>query len=243
MKKNLLFLLFIITLFSSCAQVPKQSVELSTTLGKDIANTHQAHIQLAKLFFKRMENDVNRFIDTTYTQYQIRAAMKRQKELADINSNKSLILAIQHAFKDNASSKLQTKVLKGMEIFVQKIHEDIEKMRKEMLNPLKKQEEELISSINRAYQTMHYANSIVTGHLSSIIKVHDLQQEVLEKIGIEKDLRVEIGEKLSKSSLKIAELINKTEYANEKIDKAKQTAESIKETIKKLDSLFNKNKE
>ncbi len=66
--------------------------------------------------------------------------MERQKQLADSEDKndrkKSLLLAINAAFKPGASEKLKSKVLKGMESLIKKIRNDVEKMRSDLLNPL-----------------------------------------------------------------------------------------------------------
>lgn len=239
-------LLLLIVLFSGCAQVPKESVELSATIGRDIAVTHDAHVQLAKLLFDRMKQDVNRFVDEIYAPYQIKTAMERQKKLADSadqkERNKSLLLAINAAFKPGASEKLQGKVLKGMGSLVKKINNDIEKMRSDLLTPLDEQEKEVLGSINRAYLQMHYANSIVTGHLSSVAKVHEAQSDLLEEFGVERDLRKNIGEGVASASVKIASLVDDAEKVQNKLTKAESTAASLKTAIAELKNTL-KNKE
>jgi len=227
-----------ILLFSGCAQVPKESVELSATVGRDIAVTHKAHIQLATLFFERMKQDVNRFIDETYAPYQIRNAMLRQKKLADSDDRnlrrKSLLLAINAAFKPGASEKLQSKVLMGMGSLVAKIRKDVENMRSELLNPLNQQKKQVLGSINRAYQQIYYANSIVTGYLSSVVKVHDAQTDLLAELGVERDLGKEVGERLADVSTKITSLVDEAKKTDKKLEGAEATANSLKSAIAEL---------
>jgi hypothetical protein len=231
-------------LMTGCAQVPKESVELSATVGRDIAITHKAHVQLATILFGRMKQDVNRFVDGSYAPYQIKNAMKRQKQLADsedINQQKkSLLLAINAAFQPGASEKLQSSVLKGMGSLLKQIHNDVEKMRSDLLNPLNEQEAEAIGSISRAYQQMHYANSIVTGHLSSIVKVHDAQSDLLAEFGIERDLSKEIGERVAGVSVKINSLVNDAEKVDNKLASAESTATSLRSTIEELKTTLKK---
>lgn len=233
-----------ILLFSGCTQVPKESVELSATVGRDIAVTHKAHLKLATLLFERMKQDINRFVDDIYVPYQIKNAMDRQRHLADSDDQnlrkKSLLLAINAAFQAGASDKLRSNVLKGMGSLLNKIRNDVENMRSELLNPLNEQEEQALGSINRAYQQMHYANSIVTGHLSSIVKVHDAQAELLAEFGIERDLRKEIGEKASYVSVKINSLVNNAEKLDNKLESAESTAILLKSAIAKLKSTSTK---
>jgi len=244
MLTKIIPILLSIFLFVGCAQVPIESVELSATVGRDIAVTQKAHIQLAELLFDRMKQDVNRFIDRTYAPYQIKNAMERQKVLADSGDQnerkKSLLLAINAAFKPGASEKLQNNVLKGMALLIKKIRADIEKMRSDLLAPLIEQEKLALGSINRAYQQMHYANSIVTGHLSSIVEVHEAQSDLLAEFGIEKDLRKEIGERVASVSVKIASIVDGAEKIDDKLNAAESTATSLKNTIAELKNSFTK---
>jgi len=47
--KNILSLLCIIALLTSCAVIPKESVELSATVGRDVVNVYQAHKELSTI--------------------------------------------------------------------------------------------------------------------------------------------------------------------------------------------------
>jgi len=223
---------------SSCASVPKESVELSATVGRDIATVHKSHIELAHILFSRMRKDVNRFIDDVYAPYQIRTVMDRQYELAKSSNpddrKKSLLLAINEAVKPDAPDKLQAAVLKGMENLVEKIREDVEAMRNELLVPLNTQEEGVIGSIDRAYYQLHYANSIVTGHLSSVVKVHETQDALLKEIGVERDLRKEISVNLAEASDKIAKFVDSAEKVDSKLDRVEEKARELKGTIGEL---------
>ena len=60
-----------ILLYAGCAQVPKQSVELSATVGRDIAQVYKAHRELAVILYGRIKDDVNKFVDQVYAPYQI----------------------------------------------------------------------------------------------------------------------------------------------------------------------------
>jgi len=225
-------------LASSCASVPKESVELSATVGRDIATVHKSHKELAHILFSRMKKDVNRFIDDVYAPYQIRTVMDRQYEIARSanpdDKKKSLLLAINEAVKPDAPDKLQAAVLKGMDNLVGQIREDVEAMRNELLNPLTAQEDEYLGSIDRAYQQLHYANSIVTGHLSSVVKVHETQADLLKEIGVERDLRKYASETLANTSDKIAKFVESAEKADSTIDKVEDRAKELKNTIGEL---------
>lgn len=222
----------------SCAQVPKQSVELSSTVGRDIAAVHKAHTELAHILFQRMRQDINQFVDSFYAPSVIRSVMELDREYAISESQddrkKSLVLAINSAFKPGASPEQQDKVFRAMGTFVGEIRRDIEEMRRELLDPLYAQEDEVIHSINRAYQQLHYANSIVTGYLSSVVEVNETQAELLEAIGVEQDLRTKVSEGLAKASHDIGKLMDIATMGEGTIRDVKDNANKIKEAVKKL---------
>lgn len=236
MRRISALVIFLPLLLTACAQVPKQSVELSATVGRDLTTVYEAHRQLAKILFADMRSDVNRFIDEVYAPFQISNAMNRQRELAASNDpedrRKSLFLAISNSLQPDASPDLQMNALKGMGSMVLKIQKDIESMRNELLDTLDVQEEEILDSIDRAYQQLHYANSIVTGHLASIVAVHDAQAELLKTFGVKRDIRKEVGENLADASDKIRTLVDAAESADDKLGVAEAKAKELKEAVR-----------
>jgi hypothetical protein len=64
---------------AGCAQVPKESVELSATVGRDIAELHEVHRETARLLFRQMRDDVNQFVDEVYRPYIISSQMEDQQ--------------------------------------------------------------------------------------------------------------------------------------------------------------------
>lgn len=236
--KMKIFSIFLLVLMTSCATVPKKSVELSATIGRDLAVVHESHRETAKIIFSGMRADINRFIDDIYAPSQISTVMSRQKDLAtsdDPNDRKkSLLLGINAAFSEDANPKLQNQVLRAMGSMVSKLRSDIESMRNQLLSSVDQQEKDMLASIDRAYQQLHYANSIVTGHLSSVVKVHDAQAELLETIGVERDLRSYVSEHLSDTSEKISEIVDQAEKTDEKLEKAEENAKKIKKELDEL---------
>ncbi|HYD79128.1 MAG TPA: hypothetical protein VEC06_04915 [Paucimonas sp.] len=222
---------------AGCAQVPKESVELSSTVGRDVTALHQSHRNLAKLLFSRMRADINRFIDNTYAPYQIRSAMERDfqnsKSALPEDRQASLLLAINNAFQPGASDKLQESVLRSMGVMVRLIQEDIESQRRELLAQIDQQEEEVMGSIDRNYAQIIYANSIVTGYLGSVVRVHDAQNEALQAIGAKADLSQLIGVRLASASDKVKSLVEKAQQADSKVQKVEDTLQEIKNAVSK----------
>ena len=226
-------IVLIVSFVGACAQVPKESVELSTTVGRDVTTSYKSQRELAKILFARIRQDVNRFVDNVYAPYQIRTAMesdfKNSKSSDAKDRRASILLAINEAFKPGASDKLQRQVVEAMGDMVSIIREDIESKRQELLDPINRQEATVLSAIDRNYAQIIYANAIVTGHLASIAKVQDAQNEVLKAIGVDADLSKLIGENLATASDTVGKLVNKAESAQ-------ATAQNITTTIKEIKS-------
>jgi 3-isopropylmalate dehydratase small subunit len=219
-----------ILLYAGCAQVPKQSVELSATVGRDIAQVYKAHRELAVILYGRIKGDVNKFVDQVYAPYQIQKLLQADHEDFKKGDPDALFSALDVAIKQPKNSDAQKTAFQAMEVFVQVVHAEIESYREERLAPVLAQEKEVLSAIDRSYNQIHYANSIVTGHLASIVKVHDAQEDLLNEFGIE-GLRKDIGQKLSSTSNSIAEFVKKAKRVD-------GTVEEMEEKIKKLTKKF-----
>ncbi len=218
-------------LYAGCAQVPKQSVELSVTVGRDIAQMYRAHRDLAVILYGRIKSDVNKFIDEVYAPYQIKKLLQADHEDFKKGDANALFSALDAAIKQPNNPDVQKTALDAMDVFVQVVRAEIESYRQERLAPILAQEKEVLSAIDRSYNQIHYANSIVTGHLASIVKVHDAQEELLNEFGIE-GLRKDIGQKLANTSNKVAEFVEKAKKFDGTIEEIEK---KIKELTKKLD--------
>jgi len=234
--------LFLLTLmglmFVGCAQIPKESVELSTTVGKDISELQLAHINLANILFKRMKQDINSFVDDVYAPYLISEQLQAE-ELAYRNGQESLFGTLDNAAKHPDNAANQTEAVEYMEDIVLIVHEEIESFRKERLKPVLEQEKTALNNINQSYLRAHYANSIITGHLASVIKVHDAQEDVLDKVGLKEleGLREKVGSKLADTSDAVRDFVKKAKKASDSIQKTKS---KMDELAGKLDSITSK---
>ena len=220
-KLKYLFL-FPIVLMVACAQVPKESVELSVTVGRDMAEMRRAHVALVNLHYKQVLDGVNRFIDDVYLPYQV------QHTLGFAPVKKELLSAINTASKADTSGKNQKDAMEKIEHFLVTIQHEVESYRQSKTEPVIKERDELVKSLNESYERIHYANSIVTGHLASVVKVHDTQNELLEKLKMG-DFRKKITVGAEKN----------TEAINKLIESTKDIAEGkkLKEAVAKFDKL------
>ena len=194
-----------------CASTPKQAVELSATVGRDVASVHKSHRQLVQLLFARMRRDVNRFVDDIYTPYQMKAVMDRQQELTTSERPEdrkiSLPRALEVAFGPSGTPDMRSAAMTGMRLLLDGLRRDIEAMRRELLEPLARQETQVLTAVDTSYQQIHYANAIVTGHLASIMPVQDAQDVLLKQRDLQDTLGQQIGGTLATSAEAIGRVV------------------------------------
>ena len=203
-----------------CAQVPKESVELSATVGRDLAEIRKSHIALIDIYYGGLIANINRFIDDVYLPYQI------QQTLSDDLIKSDMLSTIEAASRTDTSGQAQKDALQKLQDFHLIIHEDVENYRKLQLKPVQDQYQTVLTNVNQSYEQIHYANSIVTGHLASVVKVHDTQSELLEKLDLG-NFNTNISKKIADRSDKISELIIKAKTSDEKLQKIISTFEEL----------------
>ena len=231
MKKPLLSAGIILSLvvLGGCASVPKESVELSATVGRDVVVVHKANRALAEALFDRLEADVNRFVDRVYAPYLIGGLLT--KELSDFQENKEgLMRAINDAAHQAHNTELQQTALGTMDVFVATARERIEDFRNEQLAPVRAQRARVLDGIERAYTQIEYANGIVMGYLASVVKVHDAQAQILDAIGLE-GFDEKAATKLARASEQIEGLTVQGQKGGKSLDATKKTVSDLKAVL------------
>ena len=201
----------LVLVVSSCAQVPKESVKLSATVGRDMVEMEKSHLAFVNIYYDNLIAEINYFIDNVYLPYQVR------NTLNDADTMDHLVSTIESARQPDDTGNKQKDAVQGMSIYLEELYREVESYRQAKLNPIKKQKADLVSNIEESYGRIHYANSIVTGHLASVVKVHDTQNELLADINLE-DLRAKIGVMGADISAHVSELTIEAKSEEAKID-------------------------
>jgi predicted transcriptional regulator len=205
---------------AGCAQVPKQSVELTETVGRDLGELHRSHRQLANLLYDRMERDVNRFIDEVYLPYQV------QNTLADDEIYRPLVDAIEKAKESDPTGEKQKRAIAFLSTYLEDLRAEVEDYRREKLAPLKAQRAELVRSIDEAYTRVRQGQAITAGYLASVAKVTEAQNELLARLGLP-DLQPQIVSGATR-------LADEVEKLRGQAGKADKTLDKIGEIIEKF---------
>lgn len=186
-------------LLCSCAQVPRESIELADTVGRDVASIEKSHLKFVNLVYDTYERDVNDFVDNVYVPYYVRESLQKP-------SGKQLLDSLTTAGKPAATREQQKDAYDTAELWLQVAHERVERMRSELLAPLKAQRAEITSKLSEAYDRVQKANSAVSGYLASVAKVTDLQNDLLSKLGVP-DLSDRVAQAASQISSRLDQAI------------------------------------
>ena len=234
MKLKFIVTLTVVTILSSCASIPRETVELSKVLGNDLKVLHNSHKTMVELYYNEIIDDINIFIDDVYSPFVIHFVLKDELQKHK-NQEQSIYGIIEEAGKTGGKTETDD-ALNIMTEFLEDANAQVEKKRKELLSPIIKQRNDILSKINYSYENAIYANSTVTGHLESIRKVKESQQEALSIIGLEgKD------DELTKVLLQASELTKTAISKGKEIDiKSDEAYSKIEEISNQIKSLTNK---
>jgi len=230
--KSLILLLIVI---NSYVSLPKETVQLSKILGKDLKILHNSHKSMIELYYSKIIDDITLFMDEIYAPFIINYVLK--SELKKHKNHKKSIYGIIEAAGATDEKAATDEALNVMTEFLEDANNQINKKKKELLDPIRRQKREMIRSIDKSYQNSLYANTTITGYLVSARKVKESQQKALEIIGLEgKD------EELNKVLLKTSEIVKSAITKGKEIDiksdaafsKINEISNQIKTITKKI---------
>lgn len=221
-----LFLLF----FSSCVSIPKETVELSGTLGDDLMILKDSHRNSVTMLFDRMKGDINSFVDDVYAPFVIHYVLQQEMQAHNqggISLYGTVALAGKEGGRENTDAAIEV-----MNDFLDSARRQIEKKRKELLEPVLEQEAATTDQLDRSYQNVIYANTSITNYLQSMRRVKGAQQEALSRLGLE-GLDGRVTNSLVELSGRISAAVEKGKEIDIKSEDALLKLESIFSKIKK----------
>jgi len=231
--KKIVFLLIMFSV-SACVAIPKETATLSQTLGTDLKVLHNTHRNMVTLYFEKIKNEINSFVNDVYSpfiiNYVLKSDLKNYQE-----GNPSLFGAIEIAGKKEGKEESEN-ALKEMSDFLDAARRNIETKRNELISPINTQQNQVLQAVDQSYENAIYANSTITGYLESVQKVKAAQKEALSMIGMEGADTV-MTNNLVKLSDQLDTALKKGKEIDIKSDNAYNQFESI---IKEIKNLTNK---
>lgn len=223
--------LFSIICITSCVQIPQESIELSRVIGEDLKEIYRAHIALVNLHYIDIEKNINSFVDNVYAPYQIGNLLNADIEDMKNGLDDTMSGALAAAPNDSEAAKM---ALDRMEIFVLFVRQDIEDYRKELLDPIKDQRKKILNQLDVTYTNVIAANATISAHLSSIKKVKEIQSDLLEQMGFDRNINEQMGLKISEISGEVNNIIDIANSIDIKSDGAIDQFNKIKNSFSNL---------
>ncbi len=220
MTKSIWFLwLAVVTAFllNACASVPKEVVTLSATVERDLEEVHRAHRDLAVKYFNRIRIDIDVFVKDVYKPFTIKNTIKQFRLLEKIEASQ------------RPNARFDT--LTVLDVYVTKVSDDIVDFRKELMQPIQKQEVQVLTSIDMAYQNLQTAQKTITEHLASVREVSETRAELLNKAGLG-GLQESIIDQTAALSDRIANLVDKGRAAEARIDDVQKVINELRKAVK-----------
>jgi hypothetical protein len=116
-----------------------------------------------------------------------------------------------------------------MTIFVSMVHGEVEAYREIRLSPIRAQRAELLGNLDEAYVRVKEGNAVVTGYLSSVVKLTDEQNKLLAAAGLP-DLQMTIAAKADDLSQQLDGLVQKVQDGKEKLQAAVDAGNALFES-------------
>lgn len=202
-KKAMIALMISIFLLSGCVSIPKETVELSDVTAQQITELHKSHIRFVELYYGKLRDDVNSFIDNKWVPLFLSKAVDHQAfredlDAAYITSNihdsditlkwkgkelaepqKSVLLNGVKQVVTDEKGKLGKTLLEWSE----EAQYQINKKRQELIAPIDVQEKMVINEINGAFLDLQRSQAAIKGYLAAAVDLKETGDEVLRKLG------------------------------------------------------------
>ncbi|MCG9655166.1 hypothetical protein [Vibrio vulnificus] len=218
-----LWVIFLSILLTACAaSIPKEVVELSYKMDKDMTHIEQSYMDLVRqhiAVLKKQREDYlyNEWVPTLLEDWIVEGM------LIEMAQGK-VIYDDQVGSFVSVNTPDRVAQLNGVKEWALVATEEIEAKRRELITPLENAESAMLTDIRQSFSLMKQGNQTITAHLNSIREVQDVQNELLENVDLEQ-LRNSINQKLS-------ELSNQASQGLDKVRELDQKAQPHLEKIK-----------
>lgn len=194
-----LFLGLMIIGLSSCASIPKATVDMSTLLGRQIDALEQSHISTLNAYFDEKEQSAIAFLDEVWY----------RRYLTDLFAAEGTIEFWNEAITEELPQRIES--LKSLTNLIQT---DYMEQRELLLQPLRKARSELLSVIKDHYSVAKEMNYVITENVSSANQVQEKRKELLSKFMNTDKLEQRVDDYFQKAD----SILNSTQAALKKIE-------------------------
>jgi len=253
MKKTYKLIPLMLFVLSGCVSAPKQTVELAEITDYQVAELQKSHVKFAQLYYGKLRDDVNRFIDEKWTPTFLSKAVNNRAFRSDLDdAYLTSSISVDDVSVQWRGSELQEPqkriVLEGVKQAVaaetsklgqiliewsQEAQSQISKKRKSLLDPLDEQERFVLAQINSAFADLQRSQATIKAYLSSAVELKEKQDQVISKmVALEKVEKVMT--KVTDANDKLSDTLN-SEDTDKAIEKFLELIESAKSRLQNND--------
>lgn len=190
---------------TGCVSSPPQTIELADVVAEQSAALERSHRDLVRSYFDELEANIDDFIDNEWTpDFLSRAVASEQvqAELEDVQAGLAidpdhLRGAIQESLEfsileadlvvralENAQFDYRVQFGEIMIAFSEAALREINTIRRELKEPLRKNQRELLAALDEGYANLRQGQASVRAHLASVANLVQEQDAVLAKLNL-----------------------------------------------------------
>ena len=201
-----------------CASVPPEVVELSAVSGRDLVEIHSSYQTLIHEYYDQLRGRRIDYLESTWIPAYIKDWVKEGK-LREVAAGDFVWDDETQDFVPSSTvDDPETMLLDTITGWADAAVFDIENKRRELINPLDEDENNLRKEVDLAFANLIRANAATTAYLNSLVKVQAAQDQMLESFDL-KESRDKINAALIKASESAKEGLAKIKEADEKLRK------------------------
>tara|TARA_R110001583_G_scaffold1612_4_gene12707 strand:+ start:5135 stop:5764 length:630 start_codon:yes stop_codon:yes gene_type:complete len=208
-------------MFGCSATVPKEVVELSYKMEKDMVEVQSTYISLVKQHIGLLKLQRENYLKNEWIPLYVKSWIDDGQLIGMADGSVEYDEEADEFKSVTTPTPNRQAQLNGVVLWAEAAVSVIDEKRLSLIKPLELAEVELIDSINQSFSLLLRGNKTITAHLNSIREVQDVQNDLLSK--------VELGGLRDKLNTQLSQLSDDATNGLEKIRKIDQKTKKYTE--------------
>jgi hypothetical protein len=207
MRQRSTLILCAIPLLSGCVTAPKETVELTEIVDRQIVEVQASHQKFVHLYYDKLRAEVDRFLEEKWvpqflenvvggsseSSKQFRTDLDSAYRLSTVDWEKEIGLdgiqdgTLRQALRD-ALKRLTAREKTGLGMvlldFSLEVHKQISEKRRSLIQPIDEQEAYVLGELQATYADLQRGTATLKAYLASVAKLVEQRDTVLEKMGV-----------------------------------------------------------
>ncbi len=214
MKSKLIYL-FLVVVLSSCASLPKATVEMSVLLEQQITGLEKNHLKMVNLYFEERESLALEFLNNEWYPMFLDNFFKEE--------------AVVELWEETVNSKNTLERTGNVKMLTVVIQENYMGMRDSLFIPIQRMREEMRIAITEEYKKTRTMNAAITNNIASVNDIQEKRKELLLNF-IDYEL---LENKLNEGLAQLDNIIDRSQKVVDEYKKNETKIEKIINQIKK----------